>query len=69
MSMLVDTITDRASGPATESTVLGPFHMVDSPRRLLGERIAEGSSGEETSVTGQVLSGDGEPLPGAVVDV
>jgi protocatechuate 3,4-dioxygenase beta subunit len=69
MSMLVDTITNRASGLATESTVLGPFHMVDSPPRQLGEDITEVGSGEAALVTGQVLADDGAPLPGAVVDV
>ena len=69
MSMLVDTITNRASGSATESTVLGPFHMVDSPPRQLGEDIAQGRTGETTLVTGQVLGDDGSPLPGATIDV
>lgn len=69
MSMLVDTITNRAAGIATESTVLGPFHMVDSPARELGEDIAGVPGGEQTLVTGRVLSADGSPLPGALVDV
>ena len=32
VSMLVETINHRAGGTGTESTVLGPFHMVESPR-------------------------------------
>ncbi|NIL84649.1 Hydroxyquinol 1,2-dioxygenase [Rhodococcus fascians] len=70
LSMLVDSITNRAVGTGgTESTVLGPFHMVDSPPRELGATIAVVRGGEPTLVTGQVLSADGSPVAGAVVDV
>ena len=31
VSMLVETINHRTGGTSTESTVLGPFHMVESP--------------------------------------
>ena len=37
VSMLVETINHRAGGTSTESTVLGPFHMVESPPRELGD--------------------------------
>ena len=33
VSMLVETINNRSIGGATESTVLGPFHVVESPPR------------------------------------
>src|SRR6187551_2197733 len=39
VSMLVETINHRSGGVATESTVLGPFHMVESPPRELGDDI------------------------------
>ncbi|MGW1749056.1 intradiol ring-cleavage dioxygenase [Streptomyces sp. NPDC002092] len=69
LSMLVETINgDRAAG-ATESTVLGPFHMTESPARELGANIDLVGGGEPCVVSGRVLSGDGTPLPGAVVDV
>src|SRR6202042_1372348 len=35
LSMLVETISNRKFGVATESTVLGPFHVVESPLRAL----------------------------------
>src|SRR6185503_18523418 len=35
ISMLVETINHRTGGTSTESTVLGPFHMVESPPREL----------------------------------
>jgi len=69
LSMLVETINgDRAPG-ATESTVLGPFHMTESPVRELGADIDLVGGGEPCVVSGRVLSRDGTPLPGAVVDV
>ncbi|MEW1845729.1 dioxygenase [Nonomuraea angiospora] len=69
LSMLVDTMANRAPAGATDSTVLGPFHMVDSPPRRLGDPISLVPGGEPTLVTGQVLAAGGHPLPGAVVDV
>ena len=51
VSMLVETINHRAGGTGTESTVLGPFHMVESPPRELGDDIA--------------LDGKGDAVPGA----
>ncbi|MGI5459909.1 intradiol ring-cleavage dioxygenase [Streptomyces sp. CA-249302] len=69
LSMLVETINgDRAPG-ATESTVLGPFHMTESPARRLGADIDLVGGGEPCVVSGRVLSRDGTPLPGAAVDV
>lgn len=69
LSMLVDAIENRSPVGATSSTVLGPFHMVDSPPRELGDSIALAPGGEPTLVTGQVLSVDGSELPGALIDV
>jgi hydroxyquinol 1,2-dioxygenase len=69
VSMLVETINHRTSGVATESTVLGPFHMVESPPRELGENIAMDGKGEPCLVTGQVTGPGGVPLAGAQVDV
>jgi hydroxyquinol 1,2-dioxygenase len=70
ISMLVETINSRkAAGAATESTVLGPFHMVLSPRRALGESIDLVGTGPLAVLEGQVRSADGTPLPGAELDV
>ncbi|EPD66961.1 MULTISPECIES: intradiol ring-cleavage dioxygenase [Streptomyces] len=69
LSMLVETLNgDRAPG-ATESTVLGPFHMTESPVRALGADIDLVGGGEPCVVSGRVLSRDGTPLPGALLDV
>ena len=69
VSMLVETINHRTGGTSTESTVLGPFHMVESPPRQLGDDIALDGKGTPCLVAGQVTGPDGEPLAGAVVDV
>jgi protocatechuate 3,4-dioxygenase beta subunit len=69
VSMLVETLNHRTGGTSTESTVLGPFHMVESPPRQLGDDIALDGKGDPCLVSGQVTGPDGEPLPGASVDV
>ncbi|MCX5562540.1 intradiol ring-cleavage dioxygenase [Streptomyces sp. NBC_00038] len=69
VSMLVETINGHRDPGATESTVLGPFHMTESPVRELGANIDLVGSGEPCVVSGRVLSPDGTPLPGAVLDV
>ena len=69
VSMLVDAVNHRKESEATESTVLGPFHMVASPPRELGDTIDLVATGEPCVVTGRVASLDGAPLAGAQVDV
>jgi hydroxyquinol 1,2-dioxygenase len=69
VSMLVETINHRATHGSTESTVLGPFHMVESPSYELGANIALDGNGEPCLVTGRVTGSDGTPLAGARVDV
>jgi catechol 1,2-dioxygenase len=69
LSMLAETINNRKFGVATESTVLGPFHVVESPELELGATIDHVGTGTPCVVTGRVVSVDGAPLPGARVDV
>jgi hydroxyquinol 1,2-dioxygenase len=69
VSMLVETINNRAANSTTESTVLGPFHMVTSPRRALGDSIDLVGTGPQCVLEGRVLSAGGTPLPGAELDV
>jgi hydroxyquinol 1,2-dioxygenase len=68
-SMLVETISNRKFGVATESTVLGPFHVVESPPLPLGANIDHVGTGMPCVVTGRVVSVDGSVLPGAQLDV
>lgn len=67
VSMLVETINGAEEG--TESTVLGPFHMTESPRRELGDSIDLLGTGRPCVVSGRVLAADGTPLQGAELDV
>jgi catechol 1,2-dioxygenase len=67
--MLLETLSGDHAAGATESTVLGPFHMTESPVRALGDDIDLVGGGEKCVVSGRVRSADGTPLPGAVVDV
>ncbi|WP_431920071.1 dioxygenase [Amycolatopsis tucumanensis] len=67
ISMLVETINGGELG--TESTVLGPFHMVDSPLRNLGDSIDLIGTGTPCVITGSVADLDGSPLGGATIDV
>jgi protocatechuate 3,4-dioxygenase beta subunit len=69
LSMLTETISNRKYGVATESTVLGPFHVVESPPRALGDNIDLVGTGTPCVVTGRVVGVDGAPLPWAQLDV
>ncbi|MDI9978880.1 dioxygenase [Rhodococcus sp. IEGM 1307] len=69
VSMLVDAINNRKPVGATESTVLGPFHVVDSPELELGSDIALAGDAKRCVVRGKVRSVDSSTIPGAVVDV
>lgn len=67
VSMLIETINGQDAG--TESTVLGPFHMTESPRRDGGDSIDEMTGGRDCVIELRVLGGDGSPLPGATIDI
>src|SRR5580704_18290904 len=69
LSMLVETISNRKFGVATESTVLGPFHVVESPVLELGANIDHVGTGTPCVVTGRVVSVAGPPLPAPTLAV
>jgi catechol 1,2-dioxygenase len=69
LSMLVDAIAHDFPDGVTESTVLGPFFVPNSPLREYGANIAEQAAGHPAWVYGRVLSIDGEPIAGAELDV
>jgi hydroxyquinol 1,2-dioxygenase len=69
ISMLVETINDQQAPGATDSTVLGPFHMTESPLRQHGDTIDEVGSPREMVIAGTVSSTTGRPLAHATVDV
>lgn len=70
VSMLVDALAHQLPPGATESTVLGPFYVPDAPLRPNGATIvAEPDEGTPALVHGRVLDLNGDPIPGAELDV
>jgi hydroxyquinol 1,2-dioxygenase len=73
VSMLVESLNSPADGVVTESTVEGPFHVVTSPPRALGDDLAEegarNEAGDPCLVTGSVVDEQGRPVQGARIDV
>ena len=70
-STLLDIINNAHPEDAvTESTILGPFYVPDSPWRENGESMVEFECGGEPSILrGRVLDPEGNPIAGAVLDV
>src|ERR1700681_1883949 len=69
ISMLVDSINHRFPEGATPSTVIGPFHIDDSPELPMGANLAEGLAGETCFLVGTVRDMDGKPVKGAKLDI
>lgn len=69
VSMLVDALAHAAPTGATESTVLGPFYVPDSPLREQGADIAEQDAGTPAWVHGRVIDLNGQPVSGAELDI
>ncbi len=69
VSALVDAIAHRGPPQATETTVLGPFHVPAGPVLAQGAALCGKHGGEPTVVTGRVVDPAGRPVPGALVDV
>lgn len=69
VSMLVDAINNRKPSGASESTVLGPFHVADAPELPMGADICLDQKGDPMLVRGRILDTDGNPIGGAKIDV
>lgn len=69
LSMLVNLINHSGSDVATESTLLGPAYVPDSPWRANGDAIGEDLGPSPLLVSGHVRDTSGRPLPDATVDV
>jgi protocatechuate 3,4-dioxygenase beta subunit len=69
VSMLVDAINNRKPSGATESTVLGPFHVAGAPVKQMGDTISLDGKGDPAFVSGRVVDQDGGPIGGAMLDV
>jgi len=71
LSMMVVALNHKTQPGATEATVLGPFFAHGAPEFEYGADLREGATlkGEDTYVTGRVLSVDGKPIPNAALDI
>ncbi len=69
LSMLTMAMNNDKPAGCTEATVLGPFHVHDTPHYEMGANIANGAKGVPCHVSGHVLGRYGEPIAGASVDV
>jgi catechol 1,2-dioxygenase len=71
LSTLTVMMNHRLPEGATESTVLGPFFVHGAPEFPYGADLTKTATvkGEDTWVSGRVLSVEGKPIAGATVDV
>ena len=71
LSMMVVALNHKTAPGATESTVLGPFFAHGAPEFEYGADMRQTSSikGEDTWVSGRILSTDGKPIPNATLDI
>jgi catechol 1,2-dioxygenase len=69
VSMLVDAINHRKPSGASESTVLGPFHIAGAPELPMGADICRDAKGDPMRVRGRILDTNGNPVADARIDV
>ena len=68
-SMQTIAVNNHAVGSATEATVFGPFFIADAPEVPNGGDIAGGAPGQPCWVEGTVTDINGNPVPGARIEV
>ena len=71
LSMMTVAINHKTDPGSTEATVLGPFFAHGAKEYGYGGDLREGATmkGEDVWVSGRVLSSDGKPIPGAMLDI
>jgi protocatechuate 3,4-dioxygenase beta subunit len=70
LTMVVDYTTNQKPEGAFESSVLGPFYRADAPWIEQGGDICRQENlGTPTLVSGRILSTEGKPIKGAVLDI
>jgi len=67
LSSLVDMINSSDGG--TNSSVLGPFHISNSPAKKMGADLRGDTEGELILVEGKVMDLLGKPISGATLDI
>lgn len=69
LSMQTIAVNNVAVGNATEATVFGPFFVDNSPEIPQGGDMAFGAKGQPCWVEGSVADTEGNPVPGAKIEV
>ena len=69
VSMLVDAVNNRKPSGASESTVLGPFHVPDVPESPMGSNICLDGKGHPMLIKGRIINTEGQPIEGTKIDV
>lgn len=69
VTMLVDSINHSQHSVATDSTILGPFYVAQSPETPMWGNIAEGLAGIPCFISGVIRDTDGHPVEGVQLDV
>jgi hydroxyquinol 1,2-dioxygenase len=69
ISILVITLNHPASGGTTDSTVQGPYYWEGAPELPNGANLAVDVKGEPAIYSGRVVSSDGTPIAGALLDI
>ncbi|KAJ5101423.1 hypothetical protein NUU61_003645 [Penicillium alfredii] len=69
VSMLVDAINHPRQAPASEGTVLGPFHTHDAHEKSLGSALHSDPDATPLLVLCSVADTEGRPIAGVKVDV
>ena len=67
LSSLVDML--HSSPEATSSSVLGPFHVSGAPPLAVGGDMKRGFGGQILLAEGTIRDTEGNPIPGAVLDI
>src|SRR4029077_4944717 len=53
----------------TPSQTVGPFYSIGLTRRPMNVMATESTQGQRICIEGQVLDGDGQPVPDAMVEI
>jgi hydroxyquinol 1,2-dioxygenase len=69
ISMMMVQVNNQKPVGATEATVLGPFYLEGAPDYEYGANIAGDTPGTKAKMYGRVLTPDGKPIAGAVLDI
>jgi hydroxyquinol 1,2-dioxygenase len=71
LSMMVVALNHKTLPGATEATVLGPFFAHGAPEFEYGADLREGATmkGDDSFITGRVVSTDGKPITNATLDI